>query len=158
MLNKLRLRLRALFFKPKMEDELQAELEFHLEREIEENIIRGMTPEEARLAALRSFGGVERVKEESRDVRGVRLLEEVWQDLRYGARMLVKNPGFTTIAVLTLALGIGANTAIFSVANAVFFPSPSFVEPAQVVTFTPAAGNRNFYYVSYPAYIDFRDR
>jgi hypothetical protein len=73
MFNKLRLRLRALFFKSKMEDELQAELQFHLEKEIEENIARGMTPEEARYAASRSFGGVERVKEESRDVRGVRL-------------------------------------------------------------------------------------
>src|SRR5262252_5376154 len=158
MLNKLRLRLRALFFKPKMEDELQAELEFHLEREIEENIIRGMTPEEARLAALRSFGGVERVKEESRDVRGVRLLEEVWQDLRYGARTLLKRPGFTLVAVLTLALGIGANTAIFTIVHGALLRPLDYPKPDQLMYLTaesPAIGGaRNA--LSAPEYTEFR--
>jgi macrolide transport system ATP-binding/permease protein len=134
MLNKLRLRLRAIFFKSKMEDELQAELQFHLEREIEENIIRGMTPEEARSAAIRSFGGVERVKDESRDVRGVRLLEEVRQDLRYGARMLLRHPGFTLIAVITLALGIGVNTALFTMFHLFDRPLP-LKKPGVVLRF-----------------------
>src|SRR5499426_4152977 len=158
MLNKLRLRLRALFFKPKKEDELQAELQYHLEREIEENIIRGMTPEEARFAALRSFGGVERVKEESRDVRGVRLLEEVWQDLRYGARMLMKRPGFTLAAVLTLALGIGANTAMFTIVHGVLLRPLDYPKPDQLMSLTaesPATGNTQNA-LSAPEYAEFR--
>src|SRR6266508_4978275 len=149
MLNKLRLRLRALFFKSKMEDELQAELQFHLEREIEENIARGMTPEDARYAALRSFGGVELVKEESRDVRGVRLLEEVWQDLCYGARMLMKNYGFTLAAALCLGLGVGVNTAIFSMVHTLLLRSLPVPQADQLVVLTQDERNlpipyRNF--------------
>src|SRR5215813_1931195 len=171
MLNKLRLRLRALLFKSKMEEELDEEVRFHLEREIEENIVRGMTPEEARSAAMRNFGGVERVKEESRDERGIRLLEEVWQDLRYGARMLVKQPGFTAIAVLTLALGIGANTALFTLFNAVALRPLPLKDPDRVVKVYREESGKSFREISsllgelssspsmfsYPEYMGYRD-
>ena len=140
MLKKLRLRIRALLFRGRMEDELQAELQFHLEREIDENIVRGMTPEEARYAAMRSFGGVERVREESRDARGVRLVEELWHDLRYGWRMLLKSKGFTTVAALSLALGIGANTALFTVVDAVLLRTLPVDEPERLVLFDWQAG------------------
>src|SRR5262245_13210537 len=98
MLSNLMARLRALLRKSEVERELDEELRYHIEQQVEQNIRLGMNPEEARCAACKAFGGVEQAKERSRDARGVRWIEDLWQDLRYGARTLMKNLGFTLIA------------------------------------------------------------
>ncbi len=123
MLKRLFGSLKSLVAGRRMERELDEEIGFHLQREAEENVRRGMTPAAARTEALRKFGGVEKTKEELRDADRARLLETIVQDVRYGLRSLRKNPGYAAAAVLTLALGIGANTAIFSVVHGVLLQS-----------------------------------
>ncbi len=123
----------ALFRRRKPVDDLAEEIRSHLEMEEQENRESGMAPEEAHYAALRRFGNVTLAQERSREMWGWNSVETLWQDLRFGLRMLAKNPGFTAVAVLTLALGIGATTAIISVVDTVLWQGTPYQDPSQLV-------------------------
>ena len=160
MIGRLKRRLHTLWRKREMEQDLTEELRYHLERQIEQNLKAGLSPEEARRAALKDFGGVEQTKERCREARGVKLVEDLWQDLRYGLRVLVRSPAFTVLAVLTLALGIGATTTIFTVAYAVLL-KPLPYKNADRVVYIWARNIRqsvNQGYLTYSDVVDYRER
>src|SRR5215472_503996 len=125
--------LRFLFRQRQEEHQLNDEHQFHLERQIEQNLVAGMRPEEARYAALRLFGGVQQIKEECRDMRQTQFIDTLLLDISYSLRQLRRTPGLTAVVVLSLALGIGANTAIFSLIDAVMLKMLPVKDPGQLL-------------------------
>ncbi|MEX2301812.1 MAG: ABC transporter permease, partial [Bryobacterales bacterium] len=158
ILDKARLRLRSLFGRPNVEFELEAELRFHLDQLMEENISSGMPPGEARRAAQRMIGGITQYKEECRDMRRVSFVEDLVQDVRFTIRSLAKSPAFTAVVVATLALGLGANTAILTIVHGVLLRPLDYPKPDQLMVLTaesPATGVTRSA-LSAPEYTEFR--
>jgi macrolide transport system ATP-binding/permease protein len=152
------LRLRSLLRRNRVERDLNEELQYHLEQRSQEFVANGLTLEEARRKARREFGGIEQTKENCRDTRKVNLLNDLAQDIRYGFRMLRKSPGFTTVAILTLALGIGANTAIFTMTNSLMLRTLPVRDPGQLVELLHQyPGEPAFNGFSWDAYQTIRD-
>jgi putative ABC transport system permease protein len=156
MLEDVFFRLRAVFRRETVESEMEDELRFHRERQLEKYLKTGMSRDQALRRMRMEFGGLEQVKEDCRDARGVSLAETLAQDLRYGWRTLLKSPGFAAAALFTLALGIGANTAIFSVVYGFLLQPLPFRDAARLMLLhetTPRVGEVS---VSYPNFQDWR--
>jgi len=153
-------RLAGLFRKETGDRELTAEMESHVQLHIEENLRAGMNAEQARRLALIKLGGIEQTKEAYRERKGLPMLETFLQDLRFAARMLGKNPGVTTIVVLTLALGVGANTAVFGLVNGILVQRLPVPAPEQIVALVIQSGESGLGALgfSYPQFVQFREQ
>src|SRR5215813_5220654 len=138
-----------LWWRRRREEELEEEIQSHLRMTIRDRMERGESAEEAEIASRREFGNVGLIKETTRGMWGFGALETVWQDARYGARMLLKRPGFTLMAILTLALGIGANTLIFSLVNGALLRPPVLGQPERLLRILKRSGGNTFSFPNY---------
>jgi predicted permease len=158
MLRPLIRRLRGSFRTAQAEQDLRDEVQFHIDRQMADFVRSGMSPREAREAALREFGGVEPAKEACRDARGMRLVAELRQDLRYARRMLRRTPALTAVVMVTLGVGIGANTALFSVVDAVLLKPLPYPDAEQLVVVGEQTAARPNRAVAFPDFLDWRAR
>jgi putative ABC transport system permease protein len=153
-------RWRALTHKDQLEHELDEEMQFHLDRDIEQKIKSGMSPEDARYAALKAFGGMDQSKEVCREARGVSTVENILRDVSYSVRVLLKSYAFTIVVILTLAIGIGANTAIFSFANGILLRPLPYPQSDRLAALDETALKRGIdsMSVAYPNFLDWREQ
>lgn len=158
-LTQISLRLRSLFFRSRVERELDEEFQFHLERQIEQNLAAGLSESEAREAALRALEGIELQKERCRDTRGINFIENAAKDTQYALRVLAHSPGFSAVVILTLGIGIGANTAIFGLVDRVVLEPLPYPDANRLVAISEADRKRGEEMsVSWLDFVDWRSR
>src|SRR5947208_5506380 len=155
---KARMRLRSILRWRRVERELDEELQFHLEQKIEEGIAQGLSPKEARYAAMRAMDGLEQRKEEMRDMRRIHWLTDFLDDARFAIRSLSRTPGLTAFVVITLALGIGMTSGTFSMVDALIFNPYPVPHPSGVATLVSTTHDSSFDDFSYREYLDIRDK
>src|SRR5215470_513195 len=157
LLYSLPLRLRSFFHAHQVDQEMKEELREHLEQQISENIANGMSPEQARRAAMLAMGGMEQIEEQCREARGGSILQDLVQDLRYGLRQLRRSPGFSVLAILCLALGIGANAAVFSWVEGILFrPYPLVANQERLFAVAGLVPGMRIDLLSWPDFLDLR--